>query len=75
MTVLAKQPNVHGDGWGKKGEWRQRRGGQAHPEATWSPGKRSCHLDWKCEMFSGVTLSRVIIGVLSYEHSDNVTCA
>lgn len=62
-------------GRGGKGERRQCGGGcRAYSEATWSPGKRSCHLDRKCEMFFGVTLSGVIIGVLSYEHSDNVTC-
>lgn len=35
--------------------------------------KRSCQIDWKCKMFSGVVLSGVIIGALSYEHFDNVT--
>lgn len=65
-----------GDGWGKKreetaGGWGE---GQAYAEATWNHGKRSRHLDWKCKMFSGVTLSGFIIGVLSYEQSDNVTC-
>lgn len=60
-------------GWEKRektGGW----GGKAYPEAMWNHGKRSHHLDWKCKMFSGVTLSGFIIGVLSYEQSDNVTC-
>ena len=35
--------------------------------------KRSCQPEWKCKMFSGVVSSGFIIGVLSYEHFDNVT--
>lgn len=35
--------------------------------------KRSCQQEWKCKMFSGVASSGFIIGVLSYEHFDNVT--
>lgn len=72
--------DLAGDGWGKKrgdsggGGVGGRRGGQAYAEAMWNHGKRSRHLDWKCKMFSGVTLSGFIIGVLSYERSDNVTC-
>lgn len=67
--------DLAGDGWGKK-ERRQREGGGCHAyaEATWNHGKRSRHLDWKCKMFSGVTLPGFIIGVLSYEQSDNVKC-
>lgn len=55
-----------GDGWEK-----EKGGCQAYAEARWNHGKRSRHLDWKCKMFSGVTLSGFIIGVLSYEQSDN----
>lgn len=44
-----------------------------HIRGTAIHRKRSCQIDWKCRMFSGVVLSGFIIGALSYEHFDNVT--
>lgn len=40
---------------------------------TQDHSKRSCQRECKCKMFSGVVSSGFIIGVLSYEHFDNVT--
>lgn len=58
-------------------KWRDKTGhGGGHiAKRTQNHCKRSCQLDWKCKMFSGVALSGFIIGVLSYDHYDNVTCA
>lgn len=57
----------------KKKEGEGIAGGDIYIGGTQNHSKRSCQLDWKCKMFSGVVLSGFIIGVLSYEHFDNVT--